>query len=83
MASQRQQGKRLNSVSCLIHVSGGDRLREASRKFQLSLCGDFADENQLTWATSQQFTNYIMLQKVRNIEAELSWHWVNTSIIYS
>ena len=47
MARQRQQGKRLNPAGSLFCVSGGDRLREASRKFQPALCRDFPDGNYL------------------------------------
>jgi len=46
MAQQRQQGKRLKPAGCPIRVSGGDRLREASGKFQP--CRDFPDENKNT-----------------------------------
>jgi hypothetical protein len=45
MARQRQQGKRLKPAGCPIRVSAGDRLREASGKFQPSPCRDFSNEN--------------------------------------
>jgi hypothetical protein len=44
MAQLRQQRKRLNPAGCPFRVSGGDRLREGSGKFQLSPCRDFPDE---------------------------------------
>jgi len=45
MAQQRQEGKRLKPAGFPIRVSGGDRLRETSGKFQPSPCRDFPDEN--------------------------------------
>jgi hypothetical protein len=45
IARWREKGKLLNPAGFLIRVKGGDRLREASWKFQANLCHAFPDEN--------------------------------------
>jgi hypothetical protein len=45
IARWREKGKLLNPAGFLIRVKGGDRLREASWKFQPNLCHVIPDEN--------------------------------------
>jgi hypothetical protein len=45
MHYQRQKGNTMKPEGCLIRVTNGDRLREASGKFQPSRCQNFQEGN--------------------------------------